>query len=729
MKMKIVTFIVFLVVPFSAFCQSWQQMPMYGGGYVTGLIPHPEEVDTLYARIDVGGIYTTTNAGDTWEPLTQNIIKDNKRNFQVRSFTIDETNTDKMYFISGNSPYSKHAALWLSNDAGENWTRKKSPLTIGGIGFARSSGETLLVHPTNKNLLFIGGQPTFNYGSNEWNTDGGFYKYDISNGVFTELESLLLKDAWINGIKAHPTNTDILYISTLAFNMRGAVTSNKGLWTYKISTDTLTQIKMEEVFDFDFDATNPTTIITTQTAGISISTDAGASWSTTSAPFSYDYNYFVTAHPTDAGHWFFGYWDNFGKSGIIETTDAGSFYQKTKYHTGTNKSKIIYPAYAANNYKPSFGNSPSTLIFTNNATAFVADWYGVWKTTDAATDLVTNPLSANTENSNWTWTWKTKGIYNLVQLRISTHPTDDNVFYNCLADIGYYTSSDAGATATHPTIFPITSTYNIQMAPSNPLTGYAVGKHHSNKGGRIVKTTDGGTNWVEVVGGFIWGASYFEKNNSKAITDIQISDKDENVFILGIAKGRMTNQVYRSNDGGLTYFSWDEGITVKDIFKTWTPLDKLIKDADGETFYIYHREQIYKRALTDAAWILMSNPSTTGWYSQVIAHPSIPATLYATQYGNGIFKSSDNGTTWSSIPSNRMRTTAITALQNRIVVIDANQPAWNKTMDVFYTDNEGITWNNVGVEGLPSMLNGIKLLKHDKLLGWGENTGGAMIDL
>ena len=109
-------------------------MPMYGGGYVTGLIPHPEEVDTLYARIDVGGIYTTTNAGDTWEPLTQNIIKDNKRNFQVRSFTIDETNTDKMYFISGNSPYSEDAALWLSNDAGENWTRKKSPLTIGGIG-------------------------------------------------------------------------------------------------------------------------------------------------------------------------------------------------------------------------------------------------------------------------------------------------------------------------------------------------------------------------------------------------------------------------------------------------------------------------------------------------------------------------------------------------------------------------------------------------------------------
>jgi hypothetical protein len=106
--------------------------------------------------------------------LTKNIIKDSKINYQVRSFAIDETNTDNMYFVSGNAQYSTDAALWISSDAGINWTRKTAPLSIGGNGFARSSGETLLVHPTNDNLLLIGGQPTFNYANNTWNTASEF---------------------------------------------------------------------------------------------------------------------------------------------------------------------------------------------------------------------------------------------------------------------------------------------------------------------------------------------------------------------------------------------------------------------------------------------------------------------------------------------------------------------------------------------------------------------------
>ncbi len=708
--------------------QTWQQTPMYGGGYVTGLIPHPTDTDQLYARIDVGGIYHTTDGGDNWSSLTQDIIKDSKRNFQVRSFAIDSNTPNDMYFITGNSQYSTDAALWISSDSGNNWSRQQAPLSIGGNGFARSSGETLVIHPTDNTQLIMGGQPTFDWGTNSFNGDGGLYQYDKTNGQFTALAGNTLDNAWINSIKVHPTNTDLLFISTVVFTINSGTTTNEGLWTYQISTGILTQIKTEEVFDFDFDSGSANTIVTTQSNGISYTTNGGTTWSALNAPFGHDYNYFVTCHPSQANHWFFGYWDAFGANGIVETTDGGNNYYETKYNGGTNQSQVIHPSYANDNYKPGFGNSNSTLIFTDANTAYATDWHGVWKTTDAASDLVTNTTAGNTDNSNWSWTWKTQGIYNLVQVRLSVHPTDANTIYHCLADIGYYTSTDGNTTASHPSLFPITSTYNIQMAPSDPNVGYAVGKHHSGKG-RIVRTSDAGSSWVEPVSNFVWGSSYFETNNSAAVTDIQISSVDEDVFIVGIESGSMSNQVYRSNDGGMTYASWDNGITTMGIFKTWTPLDKLIKDANGTTFYIYHQSQLYKRDLSDAAWVSLTNPTGTGWFAQVISHPTDTNILYATQYNNGIYKSIDGGNSWTAIPSNGMRTTAITSYQNRIVVVDGDDANTQKPMNLFYSDDDGLNWNAVGTSGLYSMLNGIRLINPTTLIGWGENTGSARISL
>jgi len=202
----------------------------------------------------------------------------------------------------------------------------------------------------------------------------------------------------------------------------GLILSNLNQTT-RINTQAITQLKTGEVFDFDFDTGNPNTIIALWTDGIHITTDYGDSW-TIKTPFEgYSYRFFVTPHPTESGHWFFGSWDQIFRNGLIETTDGGTTFSEVKYFEGTNRTKLIYPSYEQGNYTSSFGNSPSTLVFAHdNSAAYVGDWYGVWRTKDVATNL-SNGNTSNTENANWSWTWATQGIYSLVQLRVAKHPT------------------------------------------------------------------------------------------------------------------------------------------------------------------------------------------------------------------------------------------------------------------------------------------------------------------
>ncbi len=734
MKLPLSLFILFLCFN-SISAQSWQQSPMHGGGYVCGIIPHPTDANTLFARIDIGGVYKTTNGGDNWTSITKDAIKDNQYNYYVRSFAIDATNTQKLYFLSGNSPYDHGAIddetfLWSTTDGGANWSREVTPFGVGGNGLYRYAGETLVISPDNSNLLYTAGQPTYNYGTGDWNENSGLYSYNISSDTWIRLDGTTFSKSWITSIQFQPDDSDFLYISAVSYTFNSGTSTNAGLWKYQVSTGILTQIRTDEVFDFAFDAASSNTIITTQNAGIDITYDGGTNWSGLTRPDGYDYNYFVTAHPTESGHWFFGFWDAIFSSGIVETTDFGANYYDVKYNSGTNFSKVTYPTYANDNYQPSFGNATSTLLFhpANTSEAYVGDWYGIFKTINANTDLVSNTAATNTENSNWAWTWATSGIYNLVQLRISPHPEDTTIFYNCVADIGFYKGQNSGVDAVYQNTHPITSIYDVAFAPSNTDIGYLVGKHHTSKG-RIVKTTDGGASWNEPSSNTQWGTSYFESNNSSAVTDVQVMDADANTLIVGIEKGSMANQVFISTDGAVTFSAWDDGLS-SSFFKSWTAQDKLLKDANGETFYVWHEDEIYKRNRYDASWTAMTNPGGSSWFASVVTDPNDAGVLYATQYGNVIYKSTDSAATWSSIASGASRSTILAVSKwGNIAVLDGHHANSNKTQDLYVSENGGTTWINVGLTDFYSMVGGMVFLQERKLLAWSAHTGSAMIDL
>ena len=48
---------------------TWRNVVIKGGGFVSGLITHPNAPGVVYARTDIGGAYRWNAAGNAWVPL------------------------------------------------------------------------------------------------------------------------------------------------------------------------------------------------------------------------------------------------------------------------------------------------------------------------------------------------------------------------------------------------------------------------------------------------------------------------------------------------------------------------------------------------------------------------------------------------------------------------------------------------------------------------------------
>ncbi len=166
-------------------------------GRMNAIAFHPTNPNIIYASSSAGGIWKTTDGGESWMPLGDNIVK--AKDWRVKAFeeggiggiaiAIDPQHPEIVYFATGDSGDENggSSGIYKSLDGGKNWDRFASNTapsgeTIRGISkievrYSCDRKQMFFFAATNVGLLrYKSGDPWEKYSSSGvWDT--------IKNGV------------------------------------------------------------------------------------------------------------------------------------------------------------------------------------------------------------------------------------------------------------------------------------------------------------------------------------------------------------------------------------------------------------------------------------------------------------------------------------------------------------------------------------------------------------------
>jgi xyloglucan-specific exo-beta-1,4-glucanase len=172
--------------------QSYGNLQMGGGGFVSGIIMSKAEQDLKYLRTDVGGAYRWDKETRAWIPLTDWASVTETGYLGVESIALDPNDPDKLYMSVGISYFnSGKSAILCSSDKGKTFsiTNITSLFKIHGNGDGRNTGEKLVVDPNLGSILFCGSR------------DNGLFKSTDSGAGWSRVSSLdITTTSSFNGI-------------------------------------------------------------------------------------------------------------------------------------------------------------------------------------------------------------------------------------------------------------------------------------------------------------------------------------------------------------------------------------------------------------------------------------------------------------------------------------------------------------------------------------------------
>ena len=174
--------------------------PALAGGRIADIDIHPHDPSIMYVAVGSGGVWKTTNAGTTWEP-----IFDGESSYSIGSVTIDPGAPDIVWVGTGEDVGGRHVGfgdgIYKSTDGGRTWRK---------MGLENSQHlSTIIVHPENSDVVWAAAQgPLWTPGDQR-----GLYK--TSDGGET-WRKVLGNNQWTGAtdIVIDPRDPDRLYAAT-----------------------------------------------------------------------------------------------------------------------------------------------------------------------------------------------------------------------------------------------------------------------------------------------------------------------------------------------------------------------------------------------------------------------------------------------------------------------------------------------------------------------------------
>lgn len=610
-------------------------------GRVKSLAVHPTDEDIVYAGAASGGVWKTTDGGQSWLPLMND-----EDTLSIGSVAIAPTNTDIIYAGSGEwtpgwGPNVAGLGLFVSTDAGNTWTLRNT--MTNNVQIAR-----VLVSPTDADTVYIAGPNGF-----EVSTDQG--------ANWTTLRAGAISDAVIDS-----SDEDVIYIN-VRFDKIYKTTDGGTSWNDLNNGPTGTNAAWVKL-DIGRNGTNGTNFIVAKKQGtVSVSTDGGANWTILAGSHGNanhdEWANLVAVSPHDediilaggvsiqrtadggtgwanlaglhADHQVgvFALSDNnrvytCNDGGVYRSDDKGATFKKmshglivTQFNDIGSWSRISNVLGGGTQdqgtnmttggltYKKIFGwdggyfvvdpNDPRTMYAEHQATE-------IFKSVDGGANWV-QKIGGITGSGPWV------GV-------ITMDPNNSSRLYTGTQQV--FRSTDALAT----------DWVSSSQAIGGDITSIAVAKADSNRVyaassfGVLLRSDDAGvTNpWLVKTGGSF---------PSRPLKDVVVDDADEDRVFVCFAgtSGGAANSVWRSTNGGDAWT--DISGDLPDISMNALALDP----NDSNTYYVGGDVGVYKTTDGGTTWAIFDNGIPNVMIADLHIDPE-EEVLYAATFGRGMYK-------------------------------------------------------------------------------------------
>jgi photosystem II stability/assembly factor-like uncharacterized protein len=591
-------------------------------------------------------------------------------------------------------------SAWLAPPAisGARW-QPLGPAAIPIYGTSTGRMSAIAVHPTNSNILYVGG------------AQGGVWKTVDGGSTWTPLTDRECSLA-MGSIAIDPINPQIVYAGTGEQHFSGdsyygcgvlRSTDGGASWT-RLGAGVLGAPgsgRISRVVIAPSTAGNPatTTVFAASDLGLFRSTDGGGTWTEVLAgtlgcagqEVVCSTNDLVV-HPTDDSILYAAVFSR----GVFKSADRGSTW--VPLPNG-------FPTFAVGRINIAIAPAAPETVYAAVENMNTGGLLGIWRTSDGGAGWT--PLAAgNASCRGQCW----------YDMYVAVHPANPSTVY--FGGVYLYRSLDAGAS------FEIiggnihVDQHLMAFDPRDPQTVYA-----ANDGG-IYRSTDGGTTWTSL-------------NNGLELTQfyegISLHPSDQTV-VLGGTQDNCTLQyagqpmwlpVLCSFDGGFTAIDRDDP-NVRYAETQWvrnsgysgprrsdggyyslkingiSPLDPalfippLVMDPTSSSTLYFGTYRLYRTTDRGESWSpIMPNLTGGSRLSAIAPAPSDSRVIYVGEETGLLLVTADGGTTWeersSGVPSRFIEDIAVDRADSRTVYAVVSGFG---TGHVFRTSDAGITWED-----------------------------------
>lgn len=631
----------------------------------------------VYVGTDIGGIYFSSNQGESWAPINNGI-----KNYDITTPVLIDPENNKNLYVG------TRGGFYESEDGGKTWQSKWKGVSGGGPAYSNLTAciGSIAFDPQNPKIIYMGfgyyhrpsaeGTPAVR--KTDWS--GDIYR-SSDKGETWKVISSLGKGVKIRHIQV--ISSDAIYISTDS----GLFKTDNGGKSWEKILDIPARFVAVHPKDFKI------LYLAGGEEGVFKSVDSGLHWTKINKGLSlwvgkpeHTDAYTQIAIDGKNPETIYTISSTWGRGGgVYKSLNAGNSWEKiTKWKSPwvPHKEVNVEEAWLSTSRKV----NTIAIDSQNSNRIFIGSSIYIYKTDDGGSSWQ-QLISRKVTND----TWAHRGINVFGHTKaIGIDPVDFNRLYIGTCDHGLVKSIDGGKSWEKSVngMEYKDNIYDIDIDAKKPQIVYVINGKLGHKAAGVAKSYNFGENWVQLNNG-LKEAMYYT---------LLLDSENSDVVYIGGEGG-----VYKTDDGGKKWMLKNKGIESVTVSKL------VVHPKNKEIIFAATNKGLYKTVDSGNSWVKTHTNEMN--LHTVIIDPNQPDTIYvgviqmlSLRRQGGVFKSTDGGRKWINVLSvRRIWSMAILPTQPIIIYAVSNDDNYHDESSgkgVFRSIDGGLSWKSVN-NGLP----------------------------